>query len=45
MAVGCPTLRQGRTCQQVVDELGYANRGTVYRIVHQALARDAREAV
>jgi hypothetical protein len=31
--------------QQVADELGYANRGTVYRIVHQALARDTREAV
>jgi len=30
-------LAQGRTYQQVADELGYANRGTVHRIVQQAL--------
>ena len=29
---------QGRTYQQVADELGYANRGTVCRLVNQALA-------
>jgi hypothetical protein len=33
------------TYQQVADELGYANRGTVYRIVHQALASDTADAV
>ncbi|EWT03107.1 hypothetical protein N865_04065 [Intrasporangium oryzae NRRL B-24470] len=36
---------EGRTYQEIADELGYANRGTVYRIVHQALARDRRDAV
>ena len=36
---------EGHTYQQIADELGYANRGTVYRIVHQALARDRVEAV
>ncbi len=30
-------LARGRTYQQVADELGYANRGTVHRIVQQAL--------
>ena len=35
----------GRTYQQIADELGYANRGTVHHIVHQALARDRRDAV
>jgi transposase-like protein len=38
-------VTQGMTYQQVADELGYANRGTVYRIVHQTLARDTTEAV
>jgi transposase-like protein len=38
-------VTQGMTYQQVADELGYANRGTVYRIVHHALARDTTEAV
>lgn len=33
---------QGRTYQQVADELGYANRGSVYSIVQKGLA--AREA-
>ncbi len=28
---------QGYTYQQIADELGYANRGTVHRIVQQAL--------
>jgi transposase-like protein len=28
---------QGLTYQQIADELGYANRGTVHRIVQQAL--------
>lgn len=36
---------QGHTYQQIADELGYANRGTVHRIVHQALAHDRVEAV
>lgn len=27
----------GHTYQQIADELGYANRGTVHRIVHEAL--------
>ncbi len=27
----------GRTYQQIADELGYANRGTVHRLVRQAL--------
>lgn len=30
-------LARGRTHQQVADELGHANRGTVHRIVRQAL--------
>ena len=38
-------VTQGMTYQQAADELGYANRGTVYRLVHQALARDTAEAV
>ncbi|GAA2499172.1 hypothetical protein [Terrabacter carboxydivorans] len=36
---------EGRTYQEIADELGYANRGTVHHIVHQALARDRKEAV
>ncbi len=28
---------QGHTYQQIADELGYANRGTVHRVVQQAL--------
>lgn len=36
---------EGHTYQQIADELGYANRGTVHRIVHQALAHDSVEAV
>ncbi len=28
---------QGHAYQQIADELGYANRGTVHRIVQQAL--------
>lgn len=35
----------GRTYQQIADELGYANRGTVYRIVARALADREAEAV
>ncbi|MGO4599482.1 hypothetical protein [Terrabacter sp. 2RAF25] len=31
---------EGHTYQKIADELGYANRGTVHHIVHQALARD-----
>ena len=38
-------IAEGRTYQQVADELGYANKGTVYRLVHQALARETSEAV
>jgi hypothetical protein len=35
----------GRTYQEIADELGYANRGTVHHIVHQALAGDRQLAV
>ena len=38
-------VTQGMTYQQVADELGYASRGTVYRMVHQALAQETTEAV
>jgi hypothetical protein len=31
-------LTHGATYQQAADELGYANRGTVHRIVRQSLA-------
>lgn len=34
-----------RTYQEIADELGYANRGTVHHIVHVALARDRKEVV
>ncbi|WP_344066932.1 hypothetical protein [Terrabacter lapilli] len=36
---------EGLTYQQIANELGYANRGTVHHIVHDALARDRKEAV
>ena len=36
---------EGRTYQEIADELGYANRGTVHHIVHDALARDRKAAV
>lgn len=36
---------EGRTYQQIADELGYASRGTVHHIVHDALARDRKDAV
>lgn len=36
---------RGFTYQAIADELGYASKGTVYRMVHQALAQDRREAV
>ncbi|WP_323099395.1 hypothetical protein [Intrasporangium sp. YIM S08009] len=36
---------EGRTYQEIADELGYANRGTVHHIVHDALARDRKVAV
>jgi hypothetical protein len=36
---------EGRTYQEIVDELGYANRGTVHYIVHDALTRDRKDAV
>jgi hypothetical protein len=36
---------EGRTYQEIADELGYANLGTVHHIVDQALARDRRDAV
>ncbi len=36
---------EGRTYQEIADELGYANRGTVHHIVHDALARDRKDAV
>ncbi len=31
------TATQGHTYQQIADELGYANRGTVHRVVQQTL--------
>ncbi|GAA5031806.1 hypothetical protein GCM10023258_30290 [Terrabacter aeriphilus] len=36
---------EGLTYQEIADELGYANRGTVHHIVHDALARDRTDAV
>lgn len=36
---------QGRTYEQIADELGYANRGTVCRIVGRALEAQTVEAV
>jgi hypothetical protein len=36
---------RGLTYQQIADELGYSNRGTVYRLVHSALTRDLQEDV
>lgn len=45
-AIKCVSaVLEGRTYQQVADELGYANRGTVHRIVQQALARHEVEGV
>jgi len=38
-------IAQGQTYQQVADYLGYANRGTVHRLVSQALASQQVEAV
>jgi hypothetical protein len=35
----------GRTYQQIADELGYANRGTVHRIVREALEAEQTESV
>ncbi len=36
---------QGRTYQQVADELGYANRGSVYAIVQKGLAASEAQSV
>jgi DNA-binding NarL/FixJ family response regulator len=36
---------QGCTYQKIAQELGYANRGTVFRIVSNALASQERVAV
>src|SRR4051794_5281134 len=36
---------RGHTYQQIADELGYANRGTVHRIVQQALESRLTEGV
>ncbi len=36
---------EGRTYQQVADELGYANRGTVHRLVQQALQQQVSDGV
>jgi hypothetical protein len=36
---------EGHSYQAIADKLGYAHRGTVYNIVHDALARDRKEAV
>ncbi len=35
----------GRTYQQIADELGYANRGTVHRLVRQALEAEQVDSV
>lgn len=35
----------GRTYQQIADELGYANRGTVHRIVREALEAQQAQGV
>ncbi len=35
----------GQTYQQVADELGYKNRGTVYKIVHRALQAEQSQSV
>ncbi|WP_156415570.1 hypothetical protein [Terrabacter sp. Soil811] len=35
---------EGLTYQAIADELGYANRGTVHHIVHDALVRDRKGA-
>ena len=35
----------GMTYQRIADELGYSNRGTVYRLVHTALTRELHEDV
>jgi hypothetical protein len=35
----------GMTYQRIADELGFANRGTVYRLVHSALTRELQEDV
>ena len=37
-------VADGMTYQQIADEMGYSNKGTVYRIVQQALARQTAEA-
>ncbi len=37
-------ISQGLPYEQVADELGYANKGTVHRLVHQALARETSRA-
>lgn len=36
---------QGLSYQQIADELGYSNRGTVYRLVHNALTLELQEDV
>ena len=36
---------RGLTYQEIADALGYANRGTVYRLVHAALTRELHEDV
>jgi transposase-like protein len=35
----------GHSYQSIAQSLGYANRGTVHRIVHQALDRQGRQAI
>ena len=35
----------GMTYQEIADELGYANRGTVYRLVQAALTPELQEDV
>ena len=40
-----PWCSPERPTRQAADELGYANRGTVYRIVHQALTNREAETI
>ncbi len=38
-------VTEGKTYQQVADDLGYSNRGTVHRLVRNALERETADSV
>lgn len=38
-------ITAGHTYQQVADDLGYANKGSVHHVVHNALAKAERSSV